>query len=208
MQDPLRYTLISDGPSDWSLRPVLDWLLKRHSKQVFDGTWADLRSRLHPPRTLHERILTSIEDYPCELLFVHRDAEAASRDERVEEIQDALAEAKAEPPAVCVVPVKMSEAWLLIDEEAIRSAAGNPNGSVELPMPRLSDIERLPDPKKLLFGLLRQASERSARRRKLNVERLRYRVAERVVDYSPLQKLKAFKALEEELKNVLEERGW
>jgi hypothetical protein len=36
-----------------------------------------------------------------------------------------------------VVPVRMTEAWLLADEFAIRSAPGNPNGTQSLDLPDL-----------------------------------------------------------------------
>jgi hypothetical protein len=42
----------------------------------------------------------------------------------------------------------MTEAWLLADESAIRCAAGNPNGRVNLNLPDLQAIEDLPTPRR------------------------------------------------------------
>jgi hypothetical protein len=42
-------------------------------------------------------------------------------------------------PVVCVVPVRMMEAWLLIDEMAIRRVAGNPNGRIPIELPVLNN---------------------------------------------------------------------
>ena len=47
---------------------------------------------------------------------------------------------------VLVIPVRMTEAWLLIDELALRRAAGNPNGRNPLDLPALKDLEALPEP--------------------------------------------------------------
>ena len=55
---------------------------------------------------------------------------------------------------ICVIPVRMTEAWLLIDEKAIRIAAGNRNGTEILEIPKLHELESLPDPKKLLYELI------------------------------------------------------
>ncbi len=61
--------------------------------------------------------------------------------------------------AILIVPVRMQEPWLLFDEQAIRWAAGNPGGKTALALPRLTQLESLPDPKETLYGLLVTASE-------------------------------------------------
>ena len=100
--------------------------------------------------------------------------------------------------ALCVVPVRMQEAWLLFDEAALRTAAGNPRGRQELQLPRLGDIERLPDPKAILRQIIRTASGLSGRRlHRLEVST--QRVAELIDDFTPLRALLAFQALEQEL---------
>jgi predicted ATPase len=68
-------------------------------------------------------------------LFVHRDAERELLEKRVAEIHSVVSEAaqtKLVPPVVCVIPVRMQEAWFLFDESALRRAAGNPNGKQPL----------------------------------------------------------------------------
>ncbi len=107
-------------------------------------------------------------------------------------------------PAVCVVPVRMMEAWLLMEESAIRRAAGNPAGRMPLGLPRINQIESTPDPKRVLFDALRTASGYTGRRlAKLNFPSLRYRVAELISDHSQLRKLSAFRALEAEVEKVI-----
>lgn len=108
----LRYTLLSDGPSDRALLPILTWLLRQNGVTgAIQDTWADLRQLPRPPKHLDERIGVSIELYPSDLLFVHRDAEKAPLSARVDEILQALSRVDARgrpslPPAVCVVPVR------------------------------------------------------------------------------------------------------
>jgi hypothetical protein len=73
------------------------------------------------------------EEYPCELLFLHRDADSAGRDKRLDEIHSWIKEAGVTASGVVpVIPVRMTEKWLLVDERAIRRAASNPNGSAAL----------------------------------------------------------------------------
>lgn len=74
----LRYTLLSDGSSDEVLLPILTWLLRTNGVQcAIQPAWADLRRLRQPPSKLSGRIKTSIDLFPCDLLFVHRDTESA-----------------------------------------------------------------------------------------------------------------------------------
>lgn len=107
-------------------------------------------------------------------------------------------------PAVCVVPVRMQEAWLLCDEAALRAAAGNPHGKEILELPPVVQLESLPDPKRLLHDLLRQASGLGAKRRKrFPVQERTHRLADLIEDFSPLRTLPAFARLEADLVSVL-----
>jgi hypothetical protein len=126
----------------------------------------------------------AIEFYPCDVLLVHRDSETEPREKRVTEIQDAIAQTAADMLYVCVVTVRMQEAWMLIDENAIRSAAGNPHGSIALELPKLKVLESLPDPKAVLHDFLRRASELTGRRlKKFSASANAHRVAELIDDW-------------------------
>jgi hypothetical protein len=105
--------------------PVLDWLLRINGVVcAINGQWAELRWLRLPPTGLAARISKSVALYPCELLFIHRDAEAEPHQSREEEITRAVNEATFDfghrPRWVCIIPVRMREAWLLFDEPAIR----------------------------------------------------------------------------------------
>jgi hypothetical protein len=188
----LSYTLITDGPFDAALRPI--------------------RTLIHPPRGLEEKLLIAIDYYPCDILFIHRDAERQTRADRVREIQHALSIVSKHldpPPHVCVVPVRMTEAWLLCDEQAIRTAAGNSRGCRSLNLPPLHSLEKLPNPKSVLYETIRAASELRGRRlSRLPAAEYAVRVAELIEDFSPLRHLSAFRQLEEEVIQMISEYGW
>jgi hypothetical protein len=207
----LRYTLLSDGSSDRAMLPVLTWLVQQHLTDcAINSQWADLGRLRTRPKTLAERIRWSVKLYPCDLLFVHRDAERESRLTRVTEVLDAHREAsqlESIPPVICVVPVRMTEAWLLFDESALRRAADNPNGRQPLVFPRVHELETLPNPKAKLGELWREASGLAGRRR----ARLRVwpeRIAGLIDDFSVLRRLSAFEALEADLKLLIAEQDW
>jgi len=205
----LRYTLLSDGSSDQALLPLINWSLRASGiTSAIRPEWADLGMLRNPPGDLPERIRAALDLYPCTLLFVHRDCESQTVADRQKEIKNALAEvcesAGVSLPSVCIVPRRMTEAWLLISERAIRIASGNPTGRTHLPTPVIARLEEIPDPKEILFALLREASELHGRRlRSLRVHRLRHRVVEFIDDFSPLRALPAFRAFEAELREVL-----
>ena len=210
----LRYTLICDGSSDTALLPILDWLLNTNGvTSDIQSEWADL-SRLRPGQIqkLDSKICWGLKLYPCDLLFIHRDAEREPRENRICEINNAIQKAAQQVqmvPPVCVIPIRMTEAWLLFDEASIRQASGNPNGSGSLSLPAISNLEGLSDPKDILYSLLKQASGLNMRRLKAFhvTERARW-VTRYIKDFSPLRSLPAFAALESDLKKVIVQHGW
>ena len=209
----LRYTMLSDGSSDKALIPILNWLLQTHlNNWAIQPQWADLRRLDRSLRnTFEKRIKLSMELYPCELLFIHRDAERDSHTTRINEIRTALmgVDSLTSMPTICVVPVRMTEAWLLFDIAALRKAASNPNGNVALQLPDIRQLEHEPDPKEILHGLLREASGLSSRRlKRFSASDRIHRVSELITDFSLLRALTAFAALESELESVMEKQGW
>lgn len=210
----LRFTLLADGSSDRALLPILEWILaERHGAALgAPGQQAELGRLPRPPKRLADRIRRSVELYPCDLLFVHRDAEREAPERRREEIEQAASRADLTGVTLLpVVPVRMQEAWLLIDEQAIRRAADNPNGTEQLELPPLDMLERLPDPKAWLNDLLIRASgfgrRRKRRRRRFVPGRRAYRVAEQISTFEPLLQLSAFQELDRRIGEALERLG-
>ena len=201
----LHYTLVSDGSSDKALIPVLDWLIRQCDYQGYlQGECCDFRLFRSASRSvLAEKIRYALILYPCDVLFIHRDAEKASPAKRVQEIANALNQVFARSirkPSVCVVPVRMTEAWLLFNENAIRRAAGNPSGRGPLHLPDLRTLESLPDPKEVLRNLIRQATGLGARRQEaFPISQSILQIAQYIDDFSPLRSLNAFRQLESDV---------
>lgn len=167
--------------------------------------WADLRGLGERSRKLEHRLTAAIEQYPCRLLFVHRDAEKQDPSVRYDEIQTANCTACHH---VCVVPVRMQEAWLLHDETALREAAGRPSGTESLRLPPPQRWERLADPKRVLYEALRTASGAKGRRaRNFKPGRAAHRLADLVTDWSALRALAAFDRLEQDTRTALTQLG-
>lgn len=207
---PLRYLLITDGSSDACLLHPIDWLLRACDWHECVGEWADLRALPESTRTLGDRLRFALAYYSSDVVFVHRDAEGERPEMRIAEIATAIAQLGGSLTHVCVVPVRMSEAWLLHDEAAIRRTAGKPNGKQQLDLPGLSRIETLADPKSVLRDALLVASGATGRRRKQKLRDfgiMRHRVAELIEDYSPLRALSAFGRLEYDLRSILLQLG-
>lgn len=208
----LRYTLLSDGSSDRALLPLLTWLLQVNGVQrPIQPEWADLRRLPRPPQTLTARIRVALDLYPCDLLFIHRDAERQAPELRRGEIGRALQEmtntGPSKPPVVCVIPIRMQEAWLLFDESAIRKAAANPNGRQPLTLPPVAEAEAIADPKALLHELIRSASGlHGYHLQKLIIRPAR--VTEFMEDFSPLRAVSAFQRLEADVSQMIQQYDW
>lgn len=187
----LRYTLLADGGSDKTLMPIIDWLLKSRLKKIsYSGNF------YAPPHGggLSKRVRQALIYYPCNLLFVHRDAEKIDYELRVKEIDRELVNLK--NTYVAIVPVRMTEAWLLSSESAIREAANNPNGKENLGLPPSNKWDKIPDPKAVLFDALKTATGLSGRRlEKFHIDSARQRVAQLTSDFSGLACLPAFQKL-------------
>jgi hypothetical protein len=206
----LHFTLISDGSSDRAFLPLLKWVLNRNGVRFHvTGDWVDWGRSRNPPRTLAKKVESAVLLYPCDLLFIHRDAEGAHPAQRRDEIRRALEGVNVRvPPSVCLVPVRMMEAWFLFSERAIREASGNPSGAGNLDIPRIRDLEALPDPKATLNQLLRDASGLSGRRlRGFRAAPAIHRMAEIIDDFSPLLALPAFRALDNEVQIMAQQQG-
>jgi hypothetical protein len=203
--DCIRYTLISDGSFDKGLLPIIDWVIRRHLPEcVLQPEWADLRRLRFVPGTLSERMLKAVDLYPCDVLFIHRDAEQQEPETRIAEIGGARAQISVRdfPRYVYIIPVRMTEAWLMFSERAIRQASGNPNGNCKLDLPELHEVETVSNPKKKLHDALRLASELTGRRRKkFDAVKAARRIVAFIDDFSLLLTVPAFKDFDNRVSN-------
>jgi hypothetical protein len=183
-------TIVGDGGTDRVLGPVIQWAIHRIDP-VVDILEPEFRKRKGGVREFLEHYETG-----SMLLFVHRDSETLSRAERLEEFRDVERD-----DVVPVIPVRMSEAWLLIDGPAIATAAGRPAAAVTVPP--LNQLESLADPKheleKLLFAAAGNPSGRRLKQFRTSLTSRRVNVASLIDDFSPLESVPSFQKFQEDL---------
>lgn len=207
MTRSIQYTLCSEGPSDRVLQHHINWALERLTSLPFSGEWADPAIFENRDRDVGSRAAQSVSYYPCNLLFIHRDADGAGFGDRREEIREALRNAGVGISSIALVPVRMTESWLLSSESAIRCAAGRPAGVTHLNIPTIRGLESVADPKAKFEELLCSACEHRGRKLeqfRRELPSLKYRVAELVDDFEPLMALPAFKSFFDELGAALD----
>lgn len=194
--------LIADGSSDRMLIPILQMLLSELSPS---SAFTDII--FYPARavSLSERVAQAVTKYPCDILFVHRDAENQAADLRYAEINASRPKLNGQK-LVSVVPVRMTEAWLLVVPDAIRKSVGNNDKNVRLGLPELKKIETCDAKLHLDQALISAVNLNSRRRRKFRPEEYRTRVAELLTNLDPLRKLPSFVRLETDLKAALSAR--
>jgi hypothetical protein len=167
----VHFVLVGEGSSDEGLIPHLENLCIAAGADEVTGTAPDF-DRLPEPcgRSVADKLRAVLQLEPeANLIFIHRDADAREPTGRLQEIQSAVEEVGVQSRWVPVVPVQETEAWLLLDEKAIRTVAENPSGRVRLNLPRPAQVERLADPKSRLQEAILTASGAAGRR----LERLR-----------------------------------
>lgn len=160
----VRFVLVCEGSSDEGLVAHLQSICIERGAAEAIGLAPDF-SRLPraPSKDVKTRILAALALEPStNVVFVHRDADSRSEEPRINEIAEASAGASV--PVVPVVPIQETEAWLLLDEDAIRSVVENAHGTVSLGLPRPRDVEKLADPKEKLKEVLAVASGQQGRR--------------------------------------------
>lgn len=190
MNRQLTYAVVADGTTDRLLVPIIQWAIHRLDPEV---------EILEPEfRTRSGSVADFVSSYDSAamLIFVHRDAETMSLQERMREFEKVT-----RSEVVAVVPVRMSEAWILFDGPAIARAAGSP--SAQVAVPRLAEIEGIAQPKDLLESLLIEAAGSPSGRRGKNFKRSiadrRVNVASHIRDFGPLENLSAFQQFQRSL---------
>ncbi|MEU9555602.1 hypothetical protein [Streptomyces fumanus] len=161
----VRVLFLSEGSSDQGLVAHVEGIAADQGVPVTvsapDLRW--LRSAVGhsvPDKLRTARELGGVYD----LAVVQRDADNGPPQTRRTEIAEAVREVWPRLAHVPVVPVRMLEAWLLLDEQAIREVAGNPRGRVPLDLPKATAVERIADPKQRLKETLAKASGCKGRR--------------------------------------------
>jgi hypothetical protein len=192
---------VAEGSSDAPLADLVTGLFRARgvSVQLARPDFSLLDERV--PRDVASRVAagrTLMEGRAVDLVVVHRDVDSATPSDRLLEVQEALHAAGVDAPLVPVLPVRMTEAWLLLDEAAIRTVAGNPRGRQVLSLPKVHEVERLADPKARLRETLMAAADVRGRRRSRLDRRFdshRRQLLERLDPTGPVTHLSSWVAL-------------
>lgn len=158
---------ICEGTSDVPLHAQLEALCGERGLDIDISTPEYERYPGRVGKTVAEKLQVGLElrdGAPTDAVFIHRDADGAGTIARRSEIDDAVRSYGRGLPYVPVIPVRMTEAWLLLDEMEIRRVAGNPKGKGRLPLPTHKKVESIADPKAVLAESIRVASEATGRR--------------------------------------------
>jgi hypothetical protein len=162
----IHFVFIGEGSSDEGLIPHLENLCVELGADEVTGTAVDFR-RLGIPvgKSVRARLDAAVQLEPeANLFLIHRDADGRDPAPRHREILEAVAMCGLAHEWVGIVPVQETEAWLLLDEAAIRTVAGRPIGRNTLDLPRPQKVEELANPKEKLQQALVDAGELSGRR--------------------------------------------
>ncbi len=163
----LTSALVSEGNSDDQFLPRLlgralaQLCLTEFEDAVDVADVQPLRDRTGPSSVADVVRLVEQNRANFSLIFFHRDQGAdAGRVERewIQPLRDLWGYRPEQ--LVTLVPVRETEAWLLADGDALRSALGVPgwsDTSMGLPA-QPAHVERLPDPKRVLSDLTRRVS--------------------------------------------------
>lgn len=195
-----RALLLADGSSDEPLGVHVAALARSHGVAL-DVVAPEFDRMSDPPgRTVRQRLERMLKiDPDFDVLLVHRDCENDARDLREAEIVSGVEHCDIEWPVVPIVPIRMTEAWLLLDEKSIRVIAGRPSGVEPLDLPKVSQVETVPDPKARLGAALEIAcglSGRRLRKFKRDFPAHRRQLLERMDRLGPVRQLSAWRALE------------
>lgn len=212
----LGLALYAEGPTDYYfLRPLLqrlceDICLKEARVDVDVSTVLALD---HPPELnqarREDRIAGAarLAQGAWNILFVHADGASNPTKMLREQVDPALQKLAAEfgrsTAGVPVVPVRETEAWAIVDGDALRSVLGTALSNPEMGLPNSTrDAEREPDPKARLDHACSVATQPGRRRKPVSTSRYLNSLGEQV-SLEKLRGLEAFKCLERDLKDAL-----
>lgn len=142
------------------------------------------------------------------VLFIHADADSDEQRALAERVQPARALLEAEWGAysVAVVPVRMTEAWVLADLQAVRSAFGTTRSDQELGLSEASlhGADNLTNPKATLEAAFRASR---GKRKATSVSPYLGLIGE-TSSFDQLRRLAAYRRMEAELRVALRAFGF
>ncbi|MEV0294689.1 hypothetical protein [Nocardia sp. NPDC050710] len=199
---------VCEGTSDLPLAEIVETLFIERGMDVRLSK-PDYALLGKVPKDVESRVRAGLDlvDGPVDVVVVHRDADGAGPEHRRNEIVGATTSVAARAVAVPVIPVRMTEAWLLLDEDAIRRVAGNPKGRKDLGLPSRRRLESVADPKLLLQQCLLTAADSTGRRREQVAKRFnehRRQLLQRLDCSGPINELPSWSQLIKDIESAIE----
>ncbi len=206
----LQFVFIGEGSSDSALISHLESVCLELGADEVTGIELDFQ-RLPKPtkKTVAAKLNAAMQLEPCaDLFLIHRDADSRDSQPRHDEIAEAVAKCQCRKPWAAVVPVQETEAWLLLDEGAIRRVSNRPHGRVSLNLPSPQTVEGKANPKELLQHAIAVASETAGdRRRAVNAGFTENRriLLQNLPIYGAMRQVPAWKRMYADIKRVIDE---
>ncbi|MBB5115391.1 DUF4276 family protein [Micromonospora echinospora] len=202
---------IAEGSSDQPLAEHIQLLFYERGVELMLSSPEFERLSSKVTKDVESRIAAglALNHDPVDLIVVHRDADNAGYQTRLHEITTAYAATPSQAALIPVIPVRMTEAWLLLDETAIRQVAGNPRGRTNLGLPKVHEVESISDPKARLADCILRAADETGRRRdvvKARFNEHRRQLLDRLEPSGPLGRLESWKRLTHAVDQVV--KGW
>ena len=198
------FAFLCEGSSDTGLIAHLETLLVDFGAQEATGM-PDTRKGTIPARL--QQLLTEATEAGIDMVFIHRDSDGPDRDGREREIRRGVEESGFPHPFIPVIPVQETEAWLLLDEQAIRDVVAS-KGKQPLRLPKPNAIEGTRKPKEILQKALLAASETSGRRLKKEKNSFNHHrrvLLQRLDPFGAVRDLPSWQCLERDIKRALEQ---
>jgi hypothetical protein len=209
-----------EGPKDYAFLPILLRRVCEHvccdasPKPVEVGEVYELDDLRHDrDKSREDRIVNTALDArdAWHILFVHTDADGEPEDARKQRVQPALDLLRAElyqsHRGIAIVPVRETEAWGLVDGDALRGVLEVSLTDAQLKLPkRARGVEQVTDPKKVLNDAVALSC---TTRHMSTMDYLDYLgpLAERV-SLERLSAVPAFQAFKSDLRDALHDLGF
>ena len=196
------FAFLCEGSSATGLIAHLETLLVHFGAQEATGM-PDTRKGTIPARL--RQLRTEETGTGIDMVFIHRDSDGPDREGREREIRRGVEESGFPHPFIPVIPVQETEAWLLLDEQAIRDVVAS-KGKQPLRLPKPNAIEGTRNPKEILQKALLAASETSGRRlkkEKNSFSRHRRVLMQRLDPFGAVRDLPSWQCLERDIQRAL-----
>jgi len=208
--------LYAEGRTDERFLPVIvqreaDWLLRQHALAAVD-VLEPLSLEADPEASNRAKRILSVARQAAgfHALIVHADADAPTAGDALQHrfqpgrrlVQESENDACRD--LLPIIPIRMTEAWMMADVEAFREVVGTDLRAEDLGFPtRSHQVEAIQDPKHELNMALSQIFTRRRRRKKARLRQY-YEPLARHIRLDRLENIPAFRQFADDLADVLE----